>query len=253
MDVSADAYPYEASSTFLSAILPKWIREGGSKELVKRLRRDDVISKLREELMRVGIMGSRRLDWDDIMISLSPKHRDIEGLRINEIALKWGIEPFDVIIKLLIEDEGSTEMITFGMNEHEVSKVMSHPLVAIGSDGLIRKFGKGRPHPRNYGTFPRIIAKYVRELKLISLPEAIRKMTSLPARKLGLWDRGIIRPGFKADIVIFNYNTIRDTSTYTSPHKYPTGIEYVIVNGVVVIDKGKHTGKMPGRLLRHPI
>ena len=251
LDVSADTYPYEASSTFLSAILPKWVREGGSKELVKRLRRDDVISKLREELMRVGIMGSRRLDWSDIMISSSPRHRDIEGLRVNEIALKWGMEPFDAVIKLLLEDEGSTEMIAFGMNEHEVSKVISHPLVAVGSDGLIRKFGEGRPHPRNYGTFPRVIAKYVRELKLISLPEAIRKMTSLPARKLGLWDRGIIRPGFKADIVIFNYNTIRDTSTYTSPHKYPTGIEYVIVNGVVVIDKGKHTGKKPGRLLRH--
>jgi len=251
LDISADAYPYEASSTFLSAILPRWVREGGSKELVRRLKSNEVVSKLREELMKVGVMGSRRLDWDDIMISSSPKHKDVEGLRINEIALKWGLEPIDVVIKLLIEDEGSTEMIAFGMNEHEVSKVISHPLVAIGSDGLIRKFGEGRPHPRNYGTFPRVIAKYVRELKLISLSEAIRKMTSLPARKLGLWNRGIIRPGFKADIVIFNYDTIKDTSTYTSPHKYPIGIEYVIVNGVVVVDGGRHIGNMPGKLLRH--
>ncbi len=249
-DVSADAYPYEATSTFLSAILPSWVRVGGVKKLLSRLGSRDVIEKLRRELMG-GVMGTRKLGWSDIVISLSPSHREVEGLSLEDIAKNWGLDPLEVTVKLLLDDRGLTEMLAFGMNPEEVNKVITHPLVAIGSDGMVRRLGLGKPHPRNYGTFPKVIARYVRELKLISLEEAIRKMTSLPARKLGLWDRGIVRPNFKADLVVFDMNTINDKATYENPHRYPIGIKYVIVNGEVVVDDGVHIGKKPGLLLRH--
>jgi N-acyl-D-amino-acid deacylase len=162
----------------------------------------------------------------------------------------WDIDPVSTIARLLVEDKGLTGVVIHTMSENDVIKAVSHPLVAIGSDGSVMKLGEGVPHPRNYGTFPRVIAKYVRESKVLNLPEAIRKMTSLPARKLGLHDRGLLRPGFKADIVVFNYYTIRDRATYENPHVYSTGIEYLVVNGRLVIREGKHTGAKPGKLLR---
>ncbi len=251
LDVSADAYPYEASSTFLSAILPKWVREGGTPALLSRLSDPEVVEKLRTDLIREGIMGSRRLEWSDIMISSSLSHRDIEGLRLNEVASRWGTDPLSAVVKILLDDRGLTEMVVFGMNEEEVTEVISHPLVAISSDGLVQLPGESKPHPRNYGAFPRVIARYVREKKVLSLPEAIRKMTSLPARKLGLWDRGIIRPGFKADLIVFDFNSIKDNATYLNPHSYPTGIKAVVINGVVVVEEGRHAGSLPGKLLRY--
>ncbi|MFZ8823887.1 MAG: amidohydrolase family protein [Desulfurococcales archaeon] len=172
------------------------------------------------------------------MISYSPSHKDLEGLRIDRIAERLGLDPVETIVRLLIDDEIDTGMILFGMNEEDVDKVISSPLVAIGSDGSVGRFGVGKPHPRRYGTFPRIIARYVREKKLLSLQEAVRKMTSLPARKLRLWDRGLIRPGFKADLVVFDFYKIEDTATYENPHSYPRGIKYVIINGRIVLREG---------------
>ena len=155
---------------------------------------------------------------------------------------------------LLLEDEGQTWIVAFGMSEEDVQRVMRSPYMMVGSDGRAISphgvLGKGKPHPRYYGTFPRILGRYVRELGVLTLEEAVRKMTSAPARRLGLWDRGLIRPGFKADITIFNPDTIIDKATFMEPHQYPEGIEYVIVNGTVVIDEGEHTGALPGRVLR---
>ncbi len=249
IDVSADAYPYTATSTGLDAILPAWVREGGRKKLVEKLKDPSIVDKIKLELEKKGLMEERYVEWHQITIAYSINHKEVEGKTIDLISKEWGLDPFEVVIKLLIDDEAATAAVYHVLNEEDVKRVLKHPFVAIGSDGSIRKFGEGKPHPRNYGTFPRFIARYVRELKLISLPEAIRKITSLPARKLGLWDRGLIRPGMKADIVVFNYYTIRDTATFEKPHSYPTGIEYVIVNGVPVVEEGKHTNAKPGKVL----
>ena len=250
-DVSADVYPYTATSTSLSAILPPWIREGGTKRMLERLKDPNVPDKIAREFEEYGIMEERYIEWWQIAISWSPNHSELEGKNIEDISREWGLDSVKTIIKLLLDDEGLTEALFHTLNEEDVRYVIKSPYTAIGSDGSIKKFGEGKPHPRNYGTFPRIIAKYVREEKILSLPEAIRKMTSMPARKLKLWDRGILRPGMKADIVIFNYYTIRDTATYANPHSYPKGIEYVIINGNIVVEEGKHTGRKPGKLLKH--
>ena len=237
-DVSADAYPYTASSTSLVTLLPREFREGSREDILKRLRQPGALEILRERLGE-ALLEERYLSWSDIMISYSPSHKDLEGLRIDKIAEKLGLDPVETIVRLLIDDEIATGMILFGMNEEDVDKVISSPLVAIGSDGSVGRFGVGKPHPRRYGTFPRIIARYVREKKLLSLQEAVRKMTSLPARKLRLWDRGLIRPGFKADLVVFDFYKIEDTATYENPHSYPRGIKYVIINGRIVAENGR--------------
>ncbi len=179
---------------------------------------------------------------------------EIEGLSVKELSEKYGKDPFEFAFDLLIKEKGEGSVIRFTMDEKDVITVLSHPLSMIGSDGRAISphgvLGKGKPHPRYYGTFPRLISRYVREKKTMTLEDAIRRMTSLPARKLGLWDRGLIRPGMWADIVIFNYNAIQDRSTFSEPHKFPNGMEYIIVNGAVTVDKGKHTGALSGRVLR---
>lgn len=249
-DFSADAYPYAASSTGLEALLPTWVREGGPEKMIERLKNQDLLSELRDFLRRHGIPEEGHADWDKIRISYSGTHPEVLGKSIEEVSRMWGADPVTTIAKLLIDDDGVTNVVIHTMSEDDVTEAISHPLVAVGSDGSVMKFGEGMPHPRNYGTFPRVIAKYVRELKVLSLSEAVRKMTSLPARKLGLYDRGLLRPGFKADLVIFNYYTIRDKATFENPHTYSTGIEYLLVNGKLVIREGGHTGAKPGKLLR---
>ncbi len=249
-DISADAYPYTASSTSLSALLPRDIRSGSSEEILERLKDSDIQRRIRERLDN-QLFEERFLSWRDVLIAYSKNHPEYEGKTLYDIAESLGLDPVDTLLKILMEDKLATGMILFGMNERDVEKVISHPYVAIGSDSSVGPFGEGKPHPRKYGTFPRVIAKYVREKRLMSLPEAIRKMTSLPARKLGLWDRGIIRPGYKADITIFNYYTIEDTATYENPHSYPRGIAYVIVNGEVTLEEGRLNEEVrSGRVLR---
>jgi len=246
IDVTVDQYPYTASSTGLSAYLPHWIHIGGADAMLERLRNLEDRRRIKEEV------GDR--DWSIIMVVVSQRHPEYEGLRVTEIAEKMGKEPVEAVMDLLLEDEGQTWIVAFGMSEEDVQRVMRSPYMMVGSDGRAISphgvLGKGKPHPRYYGTFPRILGRYVRELGVITLEEAVRKMTSAPARRLGLWDRGLIRPGFKADIVIFNPETVIDKATFMEPHQYPEGIEYVIVNGTVVIDEGEHTGALPGRVLR---
>ncbi|MCX8184712.1 MAG: D-aminoacylase [Sulfolobales archaeon] len=237
-DISADAYPYIAASTSLMTLLPRDMRGASSEEIMKKLRESNTVSRLKERLGE-AVFEERYISWSDIMISYSPKHREFEGARLDKIAESMGVDPIEAVVRILLDDELATGMVTFTMREEDVRAVISHPLVAIGSDGSVGRFGVGKPHPRRYGTFPRVIAKYVREEKVLSLQEAIRKMTSLPARKLRLWNRGLIRPGFKADLVVFNYYGIEDTSTYENPHSYPKGIKYVIVNGKIAVDSGK--------------
>ena len=155
---------------------------------------------------------------------------------------------------LLVEEKNRVGMVTFMMTEENLKKILAHPLVGVGTDGsAIAPYGllhKGKPHPRLYGTFPRVLGKYIREEKILPLPEMIKKMTSLPAQKFGFMRRGILKKEYYSDIVIFNRDKVIDKATWTDPHKYPVGIEYVIVNGKVVIEKGGHTGNLPGKVLR---
>jgi len=249
-DVSADAYPYDASSTFLSALLPGWVRAGGAEALLRRLKEPGTIERLREEL-KAGLMGERFIKWGDVIISSSPSMRELEGLSLVDAARELGVDPLSAVVEVLTADKGLTEVIIRAMDPEEVAEVIAHPLVAVGSDGLVIPEPKGKPHPRSYGTFPRVLGRLVRERKVMSLPEAVRKMTSLPARKFGLLDRGLIRPGMKADIVVFDPIVINDTATYEEPIREPEGVMHVIVNGEPVLMNGEHTSRKPGILVRH--
>jgi N-acyl-D-amino-acid deacylase len=184
----------------------------------------------------------------------SEKNKELEGKSIEEIAKLWDKDSFDVLFDLLIEEESDVRMVLFMMSEDDVITVMRHPTTMIGSDGAaLSREGplcKGKPHPRSYGTFPRILGKYVREEKVLTLEDAVRKMTFLPAQKLKLRDRGILKEGYKADIVVFDPGKVKDRATYTDPHQHPEGIIYVLVNGEITVDGGKYTGKTAGKVLR---
>jgi N-acyl-D-amino-acid deacylase len=195
--------------------------------------------------------------WDNILISsvLTEKNRNLPGKSILQAAREAGKDPYDFIRDLLIEENDQVGMINFSLNEETFKRIIAHPLVVIGSDGwALAPYGKladGKPHPRSYGTFPRMLGRYVREEKLMSLGHAIEKMTSMTAEKFGLTGRGRIMKGYFADIVLFDPDTVMDLSTWESPHRYGRGIEYVIVNGELVIDQGEHTGRLPGRVLKY--
>lgn len=252
IDVTADQYPYIASSTGLVALLPKWVREGGAEKILERLRDSEIRSKIREE-MRSYTLRDREY-WSRIMISQVEKNKQFEGMRIAEIAEKLNKDPIDTVLDLILEEETIVRMINFGICEEDVETIMKLPWVMIGSDGRAvspqGKLGEGKPHPRYYGTFPRVLGRYVREKKVIPLEMAIRKMTYLPAWRLGLRDRGIIREGAWADIVVFDPEKVYDKATFINPHQFPVGIHYVIVNGEITVKDGKHTGKLNGRIIR---
>jgi len=250
IDVTADAYPYTAGSTYLASILPPWAHEGGEEKLKERCKDPKTRAKLREFIEKRDDWENfvKQAGWDGIIIAYSPSHPEFEGKSIVEIAKLMQKDPYDVVFDIIAEDGLKAMMIIFVMNESDVEKIISHPYVMIGTDGL--DIGVGKPHPRAYGTFPRVLKVYVKEKGLITLEEAIRKMTSLPAQKLKLRDRGLIREGFWADIVIFDPKLISDEATYKEPRRKPKGIKYVIVNGVVEVEDGELTGKRGGRVLR---
>jgi len=250
IDVTADAYPYTAGSSYLAAILPPWAHEGGEKKLKERCRDP----KTREEMKRFIEERTdwqnfiKEAGWENIVLAYSPNYPGFIGKSILEISKEWKKNPYDVVFDIIAEDGTSAEMIIFMMDEKDMEIVISHPYVMIGTDGL--DTGEGNPHPRAYGTFPRVLGVYVRDKKLMFLEEAIRKMTSLPAQRLGLKDRGLIKEGFWADIVIFDPKKIKDNATYQNPRGKPEGIEYVIVNGVISIEKRQLSGENGGRVLR---
>ncbi|MCX6642738.1 MAG: D-aminoacylase [Candidatus Bathyarchaeota archaeon] len=247
VDVAFDQYPYTASSTGLGAVLPHWAHEGGAAKLLERLK---------DKATRKKMLADLQLDreWANIMIIFAKNHPEYNGKRITEIAELENKTPGDAALDLLLKEETQVPTVMFGIGEEDIARVMQSPYGMIGSDGSAISpngiLGKGKPHPRYYGTFPRVLGHYSRELKIIPLQEAIRKMTSAPAQRLGLKDLGLLRENFKACITIFNPETVKDEATFTEPHKFASGIPYVIVNGVFVVDKGKHTGKLPGKTLR---
>jgi len=257
IDVTCDVYPYIAASFGLSAMLPSWTHEGGTEKLLERLRDPKTRERLKREMEEEAQGQSSPLKaagWDATQIARCRKHPDFEGKTVAEIAQTKNVDPFMFVFDLLIEENTAVSVVRFAMCEDDVCTVIGHSVSMIGTDGSAVApygvLGKGKPHPRNYGTFPRVLAKYVREEKILTLESAIRKMTSLPAQKLGLRDRGLIREGMYADITIFDPEKVVDKASYADPHQYPEGIEYVLVNGEVTVDKGEYTGVLLGKALR---
>jgi N-acyl-D-amino-acid deacylase len=254
LDVTADCYPYTASSTSLRTLLPDWALEGGIPAMLSRLADAEVRARIRDELLSPGGGESMavRVGWDNIMVAWAPTRREVQGERLGDLA-SGGADPLDVAMDLLREEQGRVSVILFQMDEADLRHALAHSRVMVGSDGSALsphgELGSGRPHPRSYGTFPRVLGEYVREQRLLSLGKAIYKMTGLPARRLGLRDRGVIRPGAKADLVVFDPRRIADVATYQDPHRYPAGIDHVLVAGRFVLKDGEHTGSLPGRVL----
>jgi len=257
IDVTCDVYPYTAASFGLSSMLPPWIHEGGIEKLLERLKNPEVRERIKNDMLN-GLprwySPLKAAGWDKTIIAYCPKNKKFEGKSVLEVSRELGLDPFEFAFNLLTEEEGAVSVVRFVLNEKDVINVISHPVSMIGSDGrALSPYGilaEGKPHPRSYGTFPRVIARYVREKGVLPLEEAIRKMTSAAAKKLGLWNRGIIRPNMYADLVIFDFNEIEDLATFENPHQFPKGIKYVVVNGKIAVRGGKHTGLLAGKVLR---
>jgi N-acyl-D-amino-acid deacylase len=267
LDVSADMYPYLAASTSLVSMLPQWAQEGGKEATLKRLADAETRQKIEADMQPGKSLRIR--EWDKILISSSPKNRDYEGRSLADLAAEAGqtsarlrqssIEPsvesspYDWVFEALLETELDVGMVLFLMSEDNVKMQLRHPAMMIGTDGLGRAtegpLSKGKPHPRSYGTFPRVLSRYVREQGVISLEAAVWKMCGLPAQKLRWSDRGLVKKGFKADLVILDPETVADRATYEAPHQYPIGIHHVIVNGALVIHDEAHTQTRPGCVL----
>jgi len=272
LDVACDFHPYTAGSTSLSALLPAWAQEGGFEKIIERLRDPAIRVKIREDMIREPVPGPgpcglvKRELWNMIFLSKCNVNKDLIGKSFDEIARLRGKDPFEAYFDILLEENLSGSVVGFYYDENDIRNVAISPYSMVGSDGYALAprgvlMGEGG-HPRSYSTFPMVIRKYVRgesrsELlydrgdKIMSLETAIMKMTSIPASRLNIYDRGLIRVGFHADICIFDYNRISDLSTYYNPQIFPVGVEYVIVNGVIVVDRGKHTGAKPGKVLRY--
>jgi N-acyl-D-aspartate/D-glutamate deacylase len=239
----------------LRNLLPVWIQEGGAAPMLQRLADPIVRHDIRAEMTAHGLRGFGRIpSWDSVRVSLSPATPGVVGRTIARLAAEHGCDPVEALCGILLGDQGHTRGLVDAMDETDVRTFIACPWVLIGSDG--RAFGDGGPlaqdlpHPRFYGTFARILGHYVRELKRLTLPQAIHKMTGGPATVLGLTDRGILRIGAAADITVFDPDLIADRATFDEPRRYPAGVVHVIVNGVGVIDNGVHTGMLPGRVLR---
>jgi len=251
VDVTCDMYPYEASGTGFMAWVPKWSHEGGFEKFLERLRDPELKRKIMEETRTVL---DDRGGPERAVLTRFPPNALYEGKTLQEISTMKSKDPVETILELTVEARGETPVVNFNMLDDDVRAVMKHRAVMFGSDGYsLAPYGilsRGKPHPRSYGTYPRVLGKYVRDEGLLTVEDAIRKMTSLPAQRLGLQDRGLIKEGMYADIVVFDPKVVKDRATFKDPHQYPEGVEYVIVNGTTVIEKGKHTGALPGKVLR---
>ncbi len=249
LDVTLEQYPYAAASTMLHAVIPPWYHRHGPRKLVDDLKndREKIKKDIRERTDWENWASGN--GWENIVISSvqSEKNKPCEGKSVVEIAAMRGQDdPSDAALDLLAEEELHVGMVVFCMDEEDVTRIMAHPTVSIISDGLLG----GKPHPRVYGTFPRVLGHYVREQGVLGLEEAVRKMTSAPAQKLRMRSKGVLGAGLDADVTVFRAETVIDRATYDDPRQYSPGIEWVIVNGEVVVDKGVHTGARPGRTVR---
>ena len=259
-DVEADTYAYTAWFNDFSAFIPAWAHDGGLTKMVERLKDPTTRERIRKDMLTPSDTWDN--EWQEIpgpeailvCVVRNPKLLPLQGKRLSEIAKLWNKDPMDTLFDLLIEDNGNTAVAVFGMSEPDVTLALQQPWVAINNDSsgasLEGILGQEHPHPRAYGTFPRILRKYVREEKKLSLEDAIRKFSSLPAQRMRLTDRGVLKQGMWADVVVFDPATVRDLATFENPNQLSEGMEYVLVNGVPVIEGGKMTSKLPGKVLR---
>ena len=243
LDVTFDAYPYQYGSTRLLIVFPEWAHNGGPEGLKRVLRSPEGRARLKQEVR------PRSAGWDEMWLTYfkRPHNQRFEGRSVAQVAEAMGKDVVDALCDLLLDEDLQVSFVMAGANPQTIPQFVSHPLSMVGSDALLLG---DFPSPRTYGCFPVILAEFVRENRFMSLPEAIRKMTSFPAQRLGLRDRGVLRDGMYADIVVFDAATVKAPATRTEPKQFPIGIEYVVVNGTVVVDGGRHTGATPGRALR---
>lgn len=267
VDVSANTYAYTAWFNTFSAFIPPWAHDGGDAKLIERLKDPATRARIRKDMTSTG-KDSAGEEWDNewqeipdpsavlIAVVQNPELVPLQGKRLSEVATMWHEDPIDALCDLLIKDKAFTDVAVFGMDEPDVVLALKQPWVSIDNDsqgtspeGLL---GSEHPHPRAYGTFPRILRKYVREEHALTLPDAIRKFSALPAQRMRLTDRGVLKKGMWADVVVFDPDKITDKSTYENPNQLSVGMDYVLVNGVPVITDGKMTGALPGKVLRGP-
>ena len=253
LDITANQYPYTAMFHGWSAFFPLWVREGGSERFAERLRDEPLRERIKTDPDFIA-WAQEHGWWEGIVLARSdtPEHGRYEGMSAAEIAAERRVaDPADVVLDLMAEAGGSISGVFHTMSEEDVRQIMQRPWVAHASDGsAIDLDAEGLPHPRNYGTVPRVLGHYVRDEGVLTLEDAIRKMTSLPAQILGIADRGQVREGFAADLAIFDPERIAETNSFEAPKSYPLGIPYVVVGGTLVIDGGEHTGARPGKVLR---
>jgi dihydroorotase/N-acyl-D-amino-acid deacylase len=262
VDIAADTYAYTAWFNSLSAMIPPWAHDGGTAKLIERLRDPATRRRIRHDMKTPGSWENN--EWEeirgpeDVLIGAvqNPKLLPLQGKTLAEIARQRKADPIDALCDLLIEDQAYTSVAVFGMSERDVLLALKQPWVSINNDsqgtapdGIL---GQEHPHPRAYGTFPRILRKYVREEKQLSLEDAIRKFSALPAQRMHLSDRGVLKAGMWADIVVFDPANVRDLATFAKPNQLSEGMRWVLVNGVPVIAEGKATGALPGKVLRGP-
>jgi N-acyl-D-amino-acid deacylase len=267
VDISANTYAYTAWFNTFSAFIPPWAHDGGDAKLIERLKDPATRARIRKDMTTPG-PDSTGKDWDNewqeipgpeaiqIAVVQNSELLPLQGERLSEVAAEWKEDPINALCDILIKDKAFTDVAVFGMSEPDVVLALKQPWVSVDNDssgtapeGLL---GKEHPHPRAYGTFPRILRKYVREEKQLTLPDAIRKFTALPAQRMRLTDRGVLKQGMWADVVVFDPEKITDKATFENPNQFSEGMEYVLVNGMPVIEAGKMTGALPGKVLRGP-
>ncbi|MFA6112328.1 MAG: amidohydrolase family protein, partial [Candidatus Latescibacterota bacterium] len=255
LDVTCDVYPYAASSSGFSQCLPGWAQSGGRRETVDRLRDPGTRARIRAEMEANGLLAGWPWHWDRLLICrvLNPEWRHAEGMTFAQLAETRGVAPIDAALDLMAADEGRVQIIFFYRTEEDMQVFLRHPRAMVGSDGSALTAdgptGVGRPHPRNYGAAARVLGRYVRELHVLTLEDAVHRLSGKVASRLGLRDRGWIRAGLAADLAVIDPATITDRATFTDPHQYATGVPFVVVNGVVAVADGEPTGAHQGRVL----
>ena len=255
VDVHCDQYPYTAATNPLRNLLPLWVQSGGVEAMLDRLKDPQVLERMRSDIDRDGLTNFGRIEsWNAVRIAISPNQPEVVGRTVGDVALDRSCDPLEAACDILAGDRGHTRIVVTSMSENDILEILRSSMVMVGSDGnSLATYGvtsQGMPHPRFYGTFPRVLGHYVRDMSVLSLPLAIHKMTGGSAAALRLRDRGILREGYWADITVFDPKEIGEQATYDDPHQYAKGISTVLVNGSIVIDDGEHTGELPGKVLR---
>jgi len=256
VDIDCDAYPYTAGSNPLKNLMPQWVQAGGVPAMLDRLRLPETRLRIRDDIARDGLNNWGRIkDWDCVRVSISPHVPHYAGRTIADLARERGADPIDMVCDCLMEDKAATRVLVTSISEDDVRDILRSPLALVGSDGnCVADHGitsQGQPHPRFYGTFPRILGHYVGELALVPLEFAIHKMTGAVARALRLADRGLLKEGYRADVTVFDPADFNERATYENPHQYPSGHRTtVLVNGVPVVENAVHTGALPGEVLK---